>query len=216
MISSQCPLCAANRIANYYTDPGRDYLQCARCHLVFVPQEQFVSASKEKAQYDFHKNDPADSRYREFLGRLATPLLQRLKAGQQGLDFGSGPGPTLSLIFEEAGYPMRIYDYFYARDMSVFDQHYDFITSTETVEHLHQPGRELQHLWQLLKPGGYLGIMTKLVNPAEAFGQWHYKNDPTHVCFFSRDTFEYLAGTWQAKVEFVSDDVIIFTKGAGA
>src|SRR5699024_8178290 len=118
-----------------------------------------------------------------FLGRLFTPLAARLSPGAQGLDFGAGPGPTLSLIFEEAGYSMAIFDPFYAPDASVWQRHYDFITATEVVEHLAAPGREIERLLGRLRPGGWLGLMTKRVHSREAFGDWHYIRDPTHVTF---------------------------------
>jgi hypothetical protein len=54
--------------------------------------------------------------------------------------------------------------------------------------------------------------MTKLVIDRDAFATWHYKNDPTHVCFFSVDTFHWLADLWRAKIEFIGNDVIILEK----
>jgi len=139
-------------------------------------------------------------------------MQERLAPGSHGLDFGSGPGPTLSLMFEEIGHSMAIYDYFYAKDSSVLQKQYDFITATEVLEHLHDPGKELDRLWTLLKPGGNLGLMTRLVPDWETFARWYYKNDPTHVCFFSLSTFQWLAGRWRAEVAFVAKDVILFYK----
>lgn len=208
-----CPLCRAAHVSQtYHQDKRRDYLYCRSCHLVFVPPVQFVSAEEEKAHYDLHRNSPADQGYRRFLGRLFTPMRERLRPGSRGLDFGSGPGPTLSVMFEEIGHSMAIYDQFYARDSSVLERSYDFITATEVLEHLHHPRRELDRLWGLLKPGGSLGVMTKLVRDPEAFAGWHYKNDPTHVCFFSRSTFEWLAAEWRAELTFVDKDVMLFYK----
>jgi len=46
----------------------------------------------------------ADPRYRRFLARLAEPLIAHLPKGARGLDFGCGPGPTLSLMLREAGF----------------------------------------------------------------------------------------------------------------
>ena len=89
---------------------------------------------------------------------------------------------------------------------------YDFITSTEVVEHLASPGLEMEKLWALLKPGGYLGIMTKQVTDRESFGLWHYKNDPTHISFFSHRSFQYLGNQWGSAPEFIGADVIIFRK----
>ena len=109
---------------------------------------------------------------------------------------------------------MEIYDIFYARELSVLNRQYDFVTATEVLEHLHNPGQELDRLWTLLKPGGNLGIMTQLVKDQETFSRWYYKNDPTHVCFYSRSTFQWLAGRWQVEVEFADKDVILFHKNS--
>jgi len=212
-----CPLCHSRDVAVFYSEsklgaPLRDYLRCQCCLLVFVPSSQFISSEQEKAEYDLHQNDSNDMGYRRFLSRLFIPLKEKITPDARGLDFGSGPGPTLSLMFEECGHSMKLFDCFYANDISVLQQTYDFITATETVEHLHHPRRELERLWYRLKPGGYLGIMTKLVIDQDAFANWHYKNDPTHVCFFSTDTFNWLSKLWNANVEFVDKDVILLQK----
>ena len=179
---------------------------------MFVPPAHHVSAEREKAEYDLHKNSPEDPGYRRFLSRLFEPIQGKLEPGSFGLDFGCGPGPTLSVMFEEAGYRMAIYDAFYVPDDHVFSERYDFITATEVAEHLHRPGFDLERLWECLKPGGCLGLMTKQVRSREAFGGWHYKNDITHVCFFSREAFEWLANRWGARLEFHGEDVILLTK----
>jgi len=180
--------------------------------LVSVPRQFHLSSEAEKEVYDQHQNSPDDMGYREFLAKLVTPLLARLPNKSCGLDFGSGPGPTLSVMLEDQGHSMNVYDLYYARDEAVLGQSYDFITSTEVVEHLANPKLELERLWSLIEPGGYLGLMTKLVADQKSFSSWHYKNDPTHISFFSKATFNYLARQWGAKVEFIGNDVIIFQK----
>jgi len=171
-----CPLCAAHG-KPYHQDKNRTYFQCPTCRLVFVPPELFVSAQKEKTIYELHQNSPDDMGYREFLSRLCLPMVDRLSDGAHGLDFGCGPGPTLSAMFVERGYPMALYDKFYATDKTVLKVSYDFITATEVVEHLQNPKHTLDVIWRCVNPGGYLGIMTKLVIDAAAFAGWHYKND---------------------------------------
>jgi hypothetical protein len=197
-------------------DEARDYFQCRTCSLVFVPPAQFLSLEAEKARYDLHQNSPQDAEYRKFLSRLLIPMCQRLAPGSHGLDFGSGPGPTLSLMFREKGHSMAIYDPFYAQDSSALEREYDFITLTEVAEHLREPGKELDKLWSILKPGGLLGIMTKLVPTEEDFARWHYRNDITHVCFFSRTTFEWLAVKWHAEPTLIDKDVILFSSKPGS
>jgi SAM-dependent methyltransferase len=192
-------------------------MQCGNCKLVFVPVRYHLSPEEEKSEYDLHENDPADSGYRKFLSRLSEPVLKRLNPRQRGLDFGCGPGPALAAMMRDRGHSMDLYDLFYYRDDSVFKKKYDFITSTEVVEHLSHPGLVFTQLFQMLNPGGYLGIMTKLVKDQNAFRKWHYIQDPTHICFFSRLSFDYLADKYSSEIEIIGSDVIIFKKsGVGS
>ena len=209
---THCPLCSALELRDFHRDRRREYRVCARCELVFVPDCYLLDAAAERAEYDLHRNEVDDPGYRGFLSRLAVPMLERLQPGARGLDFGCGPGPALARMLEEAGCEMALYDIFYQPDDSVLSRRYDFVCATEVVEHLHRPGEELARLWALLRPGGYLGIMTKLVRDEQAFARWHYKNDPTHVSFFSRRSWEWWAGQRQAVLEFVGADVMILQR----
>jgi hypothetical protein len=206
-----CPLCGASG-SPYREDRRRQYLQCSRCRLVFVLPEAFVSASAERAVYELHENDPDDPGYRRFLSRLCDPLAARLAPGACGLDVGSGPGPTLSVMFEELGHPMRLYDPYFAPDRTVLSGTYDFVTATEVVEHFREPAADYASMWACVRPGGYLGLMTKLVIDRDAFSRWHYKDDETHLCFHSRETLEWLGGQWAAPPVFLGKDVVIFEK----
>ena len=207
-----CPLCSYASVSDYDKDGFRSYLQCKECCLVFVPQKFHLSSEDEREVYDLHQNSPDDPGYRQFLSRLTDPLLDRLAPKSYGLDFGSGPEPTLSVMLAEQGHQMSIYDPYYAPNKPALTDRYDFITSTEVVEHLAAPGQELNRLWALLKPGGWLGIMTKLVINQSAFGSWHYKNDPTHISFFSIRTFQHLAQCWETHAELFGKDVILINK----
>ncbi len=204
-----CPLCKSSGVKEFFQDKRRRYQRCDQCQITFVPEDYFLSETAEKAEYDLHLNSPNDQGYRKFLNRLALPMQQLIPPQSDGLDFGSGPGPTLSVMLEEAGYRMAIYDKFYANIAERLQQHYDFITATEVFEHLKSPQKTLNQLWQCLKPNGYLGIMTKLVRDRDAFAKWHYKNDLTHIIFFSRETFIWLAEQWHAELTFIDNDVII-------
>lgn len=210
--NAACPLCKEKNAQEFFQDKRRNYLRCQICNLIFVPSSHYVSAADEKSRYDLHQNLPADPDYRRFLSRMFIPLSQSLPPGSRGLDFGCGPEPVLSRMFEEAGYPMTTYDYFYNNDPFALTKQYDFITATEVVEHLHNPGKDLDRLWACLKPGGHLGIMTKLAGDQGNFSQWYYKNDRTHVCFFSQPTFTWLAVRWTAEVSFIDDDISLFHK----
>jgi cyclopropane fatty-acyl-phospholipid synthase-like methyltransferase len=178
-----------------------------------VPPEFHPDKTEEKRIYDLHENDPHDPGYRRFLSRLAEPLLVRLEEGSRGLDFGCGPGPALAMMLEEAGHAMALYDLFYRDDRAVLKDRYDFICATEVIEHLGHPAREVEALLGMLKEGGLLALMTKLVTGPEAFSRWHYIQDQTHICFYSRETFRFLAERYGLKLEFVDRDVIFLRKG---
>ena len=206
-----CPLCHSSRSRLYYRDAIRDYRQCPRCRLVFVPEAQRLDPAEEKARYDLHRNDPADPRYRAFLSRLHRLVCRRIAPPARGLDFGSGPGPALAMMFRESGYEMQIFDVYYADHPGVLEREYDFVTCSEVVEHLYEPGRVLQELLVCLAPGGLLAIMTQMIIDRERFASWHYIRDPTHVAFFSRDTFSWFAEEQQCLVEFPDKDIILLT-----
>jgi len=209
---STCPLCASSKNSLYCKHDTGEYRCCEHCALVFVLEEEYLDETSEKARYDLHTNSPDDKNYRKFLSKVFNPVHERMPKCAKGLDFGSGPGPTLSLMFEEAGYEMKIYDHFYAKNEEVLEQRYDFITSTEVVEHLYKPKVVLDKLWSMVNEKGLVCLLTQLYPEKEAFVKWYYKNDPTHVCFFSLETMQYLADEWQADLEVVSKDVFIFNK----
>ena len=207
-----CPLCSSNLTESFYRDSYREYLKCSNCDFVFVPKIYHLSEKDERARYDTHNNNPQDERYRNFLTQLLNPLQERIPKSACGLDFGSGPGPTLSLMLEEGGYSVDLYDKFYAKNDVVFDKQYDFITASEVVEHLRQPLDELSRLIDILKSNGVLAIMTQILTPQIDFEQWYYKNDPSHIGFFSEMALNYLVEKWQAELYVISERVVIVKK----
>ncbi len=208
--TSLCPLCKNQKTSHFHESENRIYMQCKNCDLVFVPSKYFINQSEEKAKYDNHQNTPQNQGYVDFLDRLLTPLQTYLPKEAKGLDFGSGPGPTLSLIMAERGFSMDIYDYFYAKDPTVFEKQYDFITSTEVIEHLYNPLFELQRLWRCLKPNGVLGLMTAF--RVEDFARWYYKRDLTHIHFFTPKTFTWIAQKLDAELIIPQSGVAIMKK----
>lgn len=198
----------------YHRDKNRSYNQCANCALVFVPSEFHLSAEEERAYYDLHENSLEDPGYRSFLSRCATPLLEVLSPGSEGLDFGCGPAPLLATMLAEAGHRVELFDHYYAPNTGAMKRDYDFIASTEVIEHLSAPGDELQQLWRRLRPGGVMALMTKLVISRERFAQWHYIRDPTHICFFSAESFRWLAESLSAELQFADRDVVFLCKSS--
>ncbi len=208
-----CPVCETASLSPFLAVEGKTYHRCASCEATVMAPECYLSQEEERAVYQLHDNQPDDAGYRRFLSKLVDPLLGQLPSGATGLDFGCGPGPALAQMLEQAGFPMAVYDPFFAPDTSALERQYDFITCTEVVEHLHRPADVFRQLNGLLKPDGWLAIMTCFQTDDDRFANWHYRRDPTHVVFYREQTFAWLAERfgWQLKVP--RKDVVIFRKG---
>jgi hypothetical protein len=113
-----CPLCSSSDVHPFATVQGREYIRCPRCLLTFMHHEHHLPPDQELAHYRCHRNDPSDAAYRKWLSQLTEPFVPLLAPGAQGLDYGSGPGPTLSIMLQEQGFDMNVYDPFFAPDES--------------------------------------------------------------------------------------------------
>ena len=96
----------------------------------------------------------------------------------------------------------------------MLSQTYDFVTATEVVEHFREPKADFSLLWSLVKQGGYLGLMTRQALDVGRFSNWHYKNDPTHISFWRKETFEWFASKVDADLVLNSPEVVILKKAS--
>lgn len=208
----RCPVCLEGEPGVFRQIGNQVYLRCPVCQATIMAPESRLSAEEEKQVYELHDNDPEDPGYRRFLTKLAEPLIERLPPGAAGLDFGCGPGPALALMLREAGFEMSLYDPFFHPDRTVRATRYDFITCTEVVEHLYQPAEVFRQLDSLLKPGGWLAIMTCFQTDDARFDNWHYRRDPTHVVFYRETTFQWLADHYGWQLEIPRKDVVLLQK----
>ena len=220
MGAERCPLCHSDRTALLYT--GRDnrdrrsYVLCSVCDLVFVPRRFHLGREAQKRRYLSHNNDPDDPDYRGFLSRLWDEISPHLVGGARGLDYGAGPGPALAEMMREEGFDVRVYDPLFHPDRPALETEYDFITSTETAEHLACPREDFDKLGAMLKPSGWLGVMTGMLDDWSAFPDWYYRLDPTHICFYSRNTMNWLGEQYRWRVEFPRENVTLFQKRGAA
>ena len=215
-----CPVCRAPGAEPFLSVDGRDYWRCNECAARYLDPRQRPSREAERAHYLHHENHPDDPGYRRFLSKLANPLLARLSPASRGLDYGCGPGPALAAMLREAGHDVALYDPFFRPDPAPLDQTYDFVACTETAEHFHRPAEEFARLMSLVRPDGWLGLMTCFQTEDARFRDWRYRKDPTHVVFYREQTLRHLACARGWSCEVPLKDVAIMRRpprnGGGA
>lgn len=207
-----CPVCRSKGPRALLTAGERSYWRCTVCEARFLDPSQRPSPDAEYAHYLHHENDARDPAYRRFLSKLAIPLLARVPAGSCGLDYGCGPGPALATMLRESGHRVALYDPFFQPDPAPLEQVYDFVTCTETAEHFHRPADEFDRFVTLIRPGGWLAIMTCFQTDDSRFTDWHYRQNPTHVVFYRDQTMRHLARRLGWSCDIPVKDVALMRK----
>ncbi|CAA6817638.1 MAG: Putative methyltransferase associated with DUF414 [uncultured Sulfurovum sp.] len=191
------------------------YYRCASCGFVFLDDEHIIDKRDEKAQYDLHHNGFENKGYVQmfeaFIDLAIEPYISNSKTA---LEFGSGPGPVLSKLLKKRGLEVDIYDLYYA-PLKVYEtKKYDLITSTEVFEHLQKPLEVLALLVKHTTKAGHIVLMTKFPPKEDkAFLAWWYRRDPTHISFFTPQSFEVMAKKLGLSVRSIlNDNIVVFQK----
>ena len=192
-----CPLCQSPS-GEFAETTERQYRFCPTCRLVFVPPEFFISEEDEIRRYLEHENSLDNPGYVDMFRKKIDSIRQTCAGVRSVLDFGCGYAPVLKTLLEREGFEAAGYDPHFFPDWNP-DARYDLVISTETFEHLKEAGREWDKVAGVLKPDGYLAVMTQFYPVAQErpepkeFLNWYYHRDPTHICFYTPHTFEWIA-----------------------
>jgi hypothetical protein len=55
--------------------------------------------------------------------------------------------------------------------------------------------------------------MTEFYSPEKDFADWYYIKDPTHVCFYTRKSFDFICLNFGFSIEYYDDKrVVVFRK----
>ncbi|MFW5888499.1 MAG: class I SAM-dependent methyltransferase [Patescibacteria group bacterium] len=200
-----CPLC---RGKSYLFHKDKFFL-CRKCKGIFTASEYIPAPPEEKRRYESHNNDINDPRYRKFVSPITSAVMAGHSPKEKGLDFGCGTGPVISAVLDEKNYDIVQYDPYFADDPELLNKTYDYIVCCEVVEHFRDPGREFKKLKELLKNKGRLYIMTQLYEKDMDFAGWGYKDDPTHIFFYHRETWEFIKKEYGFSSLFIDGRLII-------
>ncbi len=189
-INMICPLC--NNPNTQQRELSTQFYNCLNCSTVFRSAEFFLTSEKERERYLLHENDVEDKGYQQFVSPVVREVQQSFTPNSLGLDYGAGTGPVAAKLLEENGYQLNLWDPFFHKNESVLHTTYDYIICCEVIEHFYYPREEFTKLKDLLSPTGKLFCMTELLPKKTPFENWHYKNDKTHVLFYSEESLRYV------------------------
>jgi len=181
------------------------YYHCKACEYIFKSPESYQDFNAQKVRYDLHTNDENDEGYKAYFQRFLDFTLPLVGRPQTALDFGCGKSTILSDMLSKKGIDCDYYDPIYYPNTLNDSKKYELIVSTEVFEHIQQPAIVFKNLLELLEEGGYLALQTQFhSNNSEAFKEWYYHQDPTHIVFFTAHTFKVLCEKYTCK--FVDDN----------
>jgi len=202
-----CPLCQTP--SQFFYEDTQRYHKCPKCHGIFVAEEQLPDEESEKERYELHDDDTEDAGYRKFVSPITSNILKDFSVTDKGLDFGAGTSQIITKVLQEAGYDIASYDPYFHNYPHLLEKKYDYIASCEVIEHFYQPKKEFALLRNMLKEGGKLYLMTDIYNESIDFASWYYKNDPTHVFLYTKETFEYISKEFGFSVEMIEKRLVV-------
>ena len=211
----QCAVCTSTDV-NFLTEHnGFEFKQCSQCDFIFL--DPMPAQDELNTQYtNEHKEaeptyDKAGSRLRRAFFKL--PRFFPYACKKNTLDLGCGGGfiaHVLSLVARSStgidisqnaiAYASNRFKrpQFFIRsftDLMEWDTQYDFVYSSEVIEHVSDVNLYMRVLQRLVKKNGYVYITTPdLGHPGvpENIGEWDVFAPPVHVQFFSRKTVSIL------------------------
>ena len=209
MTSPACLLC--NSTSTLFCEkPKHLFYKCNICDGIFRPKHTFLTAEEEKAHYEKHNNDVFDERYQAFVSPIVEAVLQDFSPEAKGLDFGSGTGPVIAKMLTDKGFQVKNYDLFFANELSLLKEKYNYVSCCEVMEHFHHPYQEFELLKNLLLPKGKLYCKTEIFNNQKPFENWYYKDDFTHVFIYQPKTLEWIKTEFHFSNLIIKEKLVVF------
>ncbi len=203
-----CPLCKHDGKPFY----GDEFFECNNCSGIYKNRADYIDENAEIQRYKQHNNDVNDPGYQKFVSPITNYVLTNHNPHQSGLDFGSGTEPVISKILKDNGYTIHQFDPFFANQVELLNQTYDYIVCCEVIEHFHKPDVEFEMLHHMLNSKAALLCMTHLYDDTIDFKNWYYRNDPTHVFIYRRETIYFIADSYRFTDVEINNRLIVFKK----
>ena len=206
-----CTLCG-NVTVFFIEYKERHFHKCNHCGSVLLDTKHYLVFDDEKYRYDKHSDDIEDEGYQQFVSPIVNAVLQNYTSLDKGLDYGCGKTAIIKTLLQRKQYTIAGYDPIYYPNQELLSENYNYITCCEVVEHFYNPEQEFKKLMQLLLPGGKLYLKTNLYSDIIDFKSWWYKNDPTHVIFYTKKSMEFIEYTFGFSTLTFHKNLIEFSK----
>ena len=211
MPENNCPLCGSTGQL-FFSNEKHRFFSCDHCRGIFRTPEQILNPEQEKHRYLLHQNHLEDKGYLNFVSPILEAVRSEYESNAVGLDFGCGHTPVISEVLKNENYKVDLYDPVFYPQSSFDGKTYDFVVCCEVMEHFQNPKKEFDLLAELLKPSGNLICMTSLHSEEIDFESWYYKNDPTHVFLYRKETLAYITRNWDFSHLKIEEPLVVFSK----
>ncbi|OJF77580.1 MAG: hypothetical protein BKP49_00945 [Treponema sp. CETP13] len=213
----KCPFCRKNDLYSIYNTKNM-YWRCKNCNGIIRDKSFLLSPPEQKKRYLYHNNDINDPGYKKFLMDFIQPILDEAsqncsiiqKPITRIIDYGCGPIKietlsNLNCIFQAlveksnsdnqtlfaSDCELLQWDPFFSPNPIALKDPADLVCCLEVVEHFENSKDDFEYLAKACKVGGIVVIGTMLVpDKDEDFKKWWYKNDATHVSFYSLESLK--------------------------
>jgi len=210
-MASACPVCKANDARPFADKDGYSFVRCASCRFVYLdpmPDREDLNRlyeTDDTVSAD-HYHKARSRRRRAFMKALRFRPMVR---GRQVIDIGCGGGFMADALrrmgAEASGFDLSANAIAYARrhfprcrfycasydDLLAHGSSYDFIYSSEVIEHVPDLDAYLGLLTRLARPGSRVYVTTPdIASPAvpSEICDWDVFTPPHHVQFFDETT----------------------------
>ncbi len=231
----RCPFCE-NTFLIEENQKNKQYYQCSvsdtsGCGGFFVHPDFFNTVQEQKDRYLLHTNELVSeiksNGYRRYLEKyLSTVLGYESKTERGGniqalFDYGSGPYPAFVMLLREYNekkvfkndVQIKHWDPFFYPNGDFFENGADIVFCLEVIEHFENPLEGFEGLAKSCAQGGLIAIQTQLApNTFDDFKKWWYKDDFTHVSFYTHASIEACSKRVGLVLEAEKDGVVFLRK----
>jgi ubiquinone/menaquinone biosynthesis C-methylase UbiE len=218
--SNKCPLCGSKSYKNYWATPQYKLSRCLRCGMVWDPSppqkletiytEEYFINDNPKGGYANYFEGMAINRM-TFYERIKR-INKKVSRKEKMLDVGSALGDSL----EEAkklgwkklsGVELSQYALNKSRkkgidinlgtlnDVKFPSDYFDVVTVQDVIEHIKYPVKEINEIYRILKPGGFVFLVTPDIDGLWAKllkDKWYHYKPKEHIMYFSQKTIRKL------------------------